>query len=122
MQCTGLVAPWHVGSSGTGIEPVSPALAGGFLTTGPPGKSNTDVNFPPDGVTQYEICSYSTHGEHLLHLKLSFSYGSNIIRQTHGYRELVVTSGERKVGRSEMRAGDYKVQATIQTGMYASVL
>ena len=24
--------------SGTGIEPVSPALAGGFLTTGPPGK------------------------------------------------------------------------------------
>ena len=25
------------GSSWTGIEPVSPALAGGFLTTGPPG-------------------------------------------------------------------------------------
>ena len=23
---------------GSGIEPVSPALAGGFLTTGPPGK------------------------------------------------------------------------------------
>ena len=27
--------------SGPGIEPVSPALAGRFLTTGPPGKSHT---------------------------------------------------------------------------------
>ena len=33
---TALVAPWHVGQ---GIEPLSPALAGGFLTTAPPGKS-----------------------------------------------------------------------------------
>ena len=31
MWCTGLVAPGHVGSSGPGLEPVSPALAGGFL-------------------------------------------------------------------------------------------
>ena len=36
---TGLVAPWHVGLPGPGLEPVSPALAGGFLTTVPPGKS-----------------------------------------------------------------------------------
>ena len=28
---------------GLGIEPVSPALAGGFLTTGPPGKSSYDL-------------------------------------------------------------------------------
>ena len=35
----GLVALWHVGSSRT-IEPVSPALAGGFLTTAPSGKSH----------------------------------------------------------------------------------
>ena len=28
---------WHL--PGPGIEPVSPALAGGFLTTAPPGKS-----------------------------------------------------------------------------------
>ena len=28
---------------GPGIEPVSPALAGGFLTTGPPGKSEVSV-------------------------------------------------------------------------------
>ena len=33
-RCRGLVAPKHVGSSQTGIEPVFPALAGGFLTTG----------------------------------------------------------------------------------------
>ena len=30
---------------GPGIEPVSPALAGGFLTTGPPGKSMNMMNF-----------------------------------------------------------------------------
>ena len=28
---------------GPGIEPVSPALAGGFLTTAPPGKSLNDI-------------------------------------------------------------------------------
>ena len=33
----GLVAPWPVGSSGPGIEPVSPALTGRFFTTEPPG-------------------------------------------------------------------------------------
>ena len=27
---------------GSGIEPVSPAVAGRFPTTGPPGKSNTE--------------------------------------------------------------------------------
>ena len=35
----GLVAPRHVGSSWPGIEPLSPALTGGFLTTAPRGKS-----------------------------------------------------------------------------------
>ena len=35
----GLVAWRHVGSSQTGIEPMSPALAGRILTTDPPGKS-----------------------------------------------------------------------------------
>ena len=28
---------------GPGLEPVSPALAGGFLTTAPPGKSPTTI-------------------------------------------------------------------------------
>ena len=39
MWRTGLVAPRHVGSSRPGLEPASPALADGFLTTVPPGKS-----------------------------------------------------------------------------------
>ena len=34
-----LVAPQHVESSKPGIQPLSPALAGGFLSTLPPGKS-----------------------------------------------------------------------------------
>ena len=35
----GLVTPWHVGDlPGSGIEPMSPALADGFFTTEPPGK------------------------------------------------------------------------------------
>ena len=33
----------HVGSSGPGLEPVSPALAGGFLSTVPPGKPSFRV-------------------------------------------------------------------------------
>ena len=34
----GLVAPWHGNLPGSGIKPVSPALVGGFLPTGLPGK------------------------------------------------------------------------------------
>ena len=41
LWCTGLAAPWHVGSSPTRIKPMSSALADGFVTTEPPGKSNT---------------------------------------------------------------------------------
>ena len=38
-QLLSLVAPWHVGDSpGPGIELMSPALAGDFLTTRPPGQ------------------------------------------------------------------------------------
>ena len=37
---TGLVAPWKVWNlPGPGMEPMSPGLAGGFLTAGLPGKS-----------------------------------------------------------------------------------
>ena len=35
---TGLVALWRVGSPRSGVEPVSPASAGGFFTTEPPGR------------------------------------------------------------------------------------
>ena len=34
----GLAAPYYVDRPGPGIEPVSPALAGRFLTMGPPGE------------------------------------------------------------------------------------
>ena len=46
LWCTGLVAPRHVGLPGPGLEPVSPALAGGLLTTVPPRKP-LSVNFIP---------------------------------------------------------------------------
>ena len=39
LWCTSLVAPWHVDLPRPGLEPVSPALAGGFPTTVLPGKS-----------------------------------------------------------------------------------
>ena len=39
LRLTGLVAPQHVGSFRTRDQMVSPALAGGFLATGPSGKS-----------------------------------------------------------------------------------
>jgi len=39
LWCKGLVALQHVKSSRPGIEPVSPALAGTWLYTGPLGKS-----------------------------------------------------------------------------------
>ena len=38
LWCTGVVAPWRVESSQSGIELVSPVLAGGLFTTEPPGK------------------------------------------------------------------------------------
>ena len=37
--CKASVAPWRVGSSPSGTEPATSVLAGGFLTTGPPGLS-----------------------------------------------------------------------------------
>ena len=45
LWCMGLVVPWPVESSRPGIKPVSPALAGGFPTTGPRWKSYIFYNF-----------------------------------------------------------------------------
>ena len=39
----GLVAPWHVGSSQTGLQPMSPALAGRFSSIVLPGKSSYGI-------------------------------------------------------------------------------
>ena len=46
-----LVPSWHMGSyfPERGIEPASPALQDGFLTTGPPGKSLSRVSSYPCG-------------------------------------------------------------------------
>ena len=38
--CMGLVAPQHVAFLSLGIKPMSPALAGGFFTIEPSGKSS----------------------------------------------------------------------------------
>ena len=43
----GPVALWHAESSWTKDGTVSPALAGKFLTTGPPGKSNLSAFYHP---------------------------------------------------------------------------
>ena len=45
MWCMGLVAPWHVESSQT-RDRMSLALAGGFLSAVPPGKSGIVPLFP----------------------------------------------------------------------------
>ena len=44
LWCSGSVAPKYLGSSGSGIKPVSPALAGGFFTTEPPGKPSVQFS------------------------------------------------------------------------------
>ena len=45
LRRAGLIALWHVGIlvPRPGIEPKSPALEGRFLTTGPPGKSLSNI-------------------------------------------------------------------------------
>ena len=45
LQWAGLVAPPHVWSPQTRLEPMSPVLAGIFVTTGPPGKSSNKTFF-----------------------------------------------------------------------------
>ena len=46
----GLVVLWHVESLGQVFEPVSPALAGRFLTTGAPEKSQIFKRFTKTSV------------------------------------------------------------------------
>ena len=41
VRCRGFIAPWHVGSSRPGIEPMSTTLAGRFLSIASPGRSST---------------------------------------------------------------------------------
>ena len=49
---------WNLPESG--IEPLSPALAGGFLTTGPPGKSYLDISVSRDSLNKAEEANFPT--------------------------------------------------------------
>ena len=64
---------------GPGIEPMSPTLAGGFLTTTPPGKSSALNSFLLHFFC-YDSSPYtvSLYGVHWLSIFLSFSFGSSI--------------------------------------------
>ena len=46
---------------GPGLEPVSPALAGGFSTTAPPGKPPPILLMPPSGFFTEKEVSFSSH-------------------------------------------------------------
>ena len=68
---------WHL--PGPGIEPMFPTLAGGFLTTTPPGKSSALNSF----LLHFFCCDsspyiVSLYGAHWLYIFLSFSFGSLI--------------------------------------------
>jgi len=39
----GLLGPCHVNLPGSGIEPMSPELTGGFFNTEPPGESEVSI-------------------------------------------------------------------------------
>ena len=43
LRCMGSAALWHVDSSEPGIKPVSAAMVGRVLTTGPPGQSHSSL-------------------------------------------------------------------------------
>ena len=64
---------------GPGIEPMSPTLAGGFLTTTPPGTSSALNSFLLH-FFWYDSSPYivSLYGVHWLSIFLSFSFGSSI--------------------------------------------
>ena len=64
---------------GPGIEPMFPTLAGGFLTTTPPGKFSALNSF----LLHFFCCEsspyiVSLYGAHWLSIFLSFSFGSSI--------------------------------------------
>ena len=48
---------------GPGIEPVSSVLAGGFLTTGPPGKSSWSINFFWSILHKYNLRLFRVYSE-----------------------------------------------------------
>ena len=83
----GLVASQNVKSSSSGIKPVSSALAGGFLTTGPPGKSSglkfwSWKTIADDG--KWELGHVATGAFILWHLGIKDSAQKKIIKENIG--------------------------------------
>ena len=77
-RLVGLIAPWHVESSQPGIKPMFPTLAGGFLTTGLPGKSQNILyhvkNTWYSNIGVYKVLLESRHAHHLMyHLRLCYN-------------------------------------------------
>ena len=61
------------GLPGPGLEPVSPALAGGFLTTAPPGKPAKYILIAADSFADYGYpLAVSLHSTYFFHWS---SYG-----------------------------------------------
>ena len=118
----GLVALQHVGSSGSGIEAMSPALAGRFSTTEPPGKPLSDF-LMSEGTTcsprvyglhrflntsHGEVCTYFTCAKWPLpHLFLGFPYDSAGKESTCNAGDLGSISG---LGRSAREGKGYPLQ------------
>ena len=77
-RLAGLIAPWHVESSQPGIKPMFPALAGGFLTTGSPGKSQNILyhvkNTWYSNISVHKVLLESRHAHHLMyHLRQCYN-------------------------------------------------
>ena len=62
LQECGALSPRHADLPGPGIKPTSPALAGGFLTTGRPGKPHTSI-LEATGLTEGVHRFISSRGE-----------------------------------------------------------
>ena len=71
LWCTGLVALWH--PPGTGIEPVSPALAGRLFTTEPPEKPPVVVQLLSHLLTLGNPTDCSAPGFSVLHYLPEFA-------------------------------------------------
>ena len=70
--------------SGPGLEPVSPALAGGFLTTAPPGKS-LPVYFMVPGILN------------ILSKYINFQEDKGILLNSNTYENFLVFVGYKKI-------------------------
>ena len=104
---------------GPGIELMSPALAGGLLSTAPPGKSSALNSFLPhfscpDSIA-YIVPLYGVHSSHWLSIFLSFSFASLcgyfqlIFLLTHWFFFLFLSLGQFCCWISVLNFSDYSL-------------